>query len=92
MRLVEVSMGVVQVRLPDDIGEAIEREVAAGHASSAEDYVAHALREYLSAGRELAAEARAGLVDIEAGRFTIVDDLDAWGAANLKRVGEQAAE
>ncbi len=78
-------MGVVQVRLPEDVGEAIEREVAAGRASSAEDFVAHALREYLLAEDELAAEARAGIAEIEAGRFEVVDDLEAWAAGNLER-------
>ena len=79
-------MGVVQVRLPEDVGEAIAREVAAGRASSAEDYVAHVLREYLLAEDELAAEARAGIEDIEAGRFEVVDDLEAWGVSNLEQV------
>ena len=79
-------MGVVQVRLPEDLGEAIEREVAAGRVASAEDYVAHALREYMDAEDELATEARAGIEDIEAGRFTFVEDLKAWGEANLERI------
>lgn len=79
-------MGVVQVRLPEDVGEAIAREVAAGRASSTEDYVAHVLREYLLAEDELAAEALAGIEDIEAGRFEVVDDLEAWGASNLEQV------
>lgn len=78
-------MGVVQVRLPEDVGQAIEREVAAGRALSAEDYVAHALREYLFAEDEFAAEARAGIEDIEAGRFKVVDDVEAWGASNLEQ-------
>lgn len=79
-------MGVVQVRLPEDVSEAIEREVAAGHAPSAEDYVLHAVREYMSSEDELATEARAGIEDIEAGRLLMVDDLDQWGRANLERV------
>ena len=78
-------MSVIQVRLPEDVGEAIEREVAAGRALSAEDYVAHALREYLSAEDELAAEAQAGIEDIETGRFEVVDDLEVWGASNLEQ-------
>ena len=82
-------MGVVEVRLPEDVGEAIEREVAAGRASSAEDYVAHALREYLSAEDELAAKARAGIEDIEAGRFEVVDDLEVLGASHLERARKQ---
>jgi len=79
-------MGVVQVRLPEDVSEAIEREVAAGHARSAEDYVVQAVREYLSFEDELATEALAGIQDIEAGRYVSVDDLDEWGRANLERV------
>jgi predicted transcriptional regulator len=82
-------MGAVQVRLPEDVSEAIEREVAAGHARSAEDYVVQAVRQYLSAEDELAAQARAGIEDIEAGRFITVEDLDAWGRANLDRVRQR---
>ena len=82
-------MGVVQVRLPEDVSEAIEREIAAGHARSAEDYVLHALREYMSSEDELATEARAGIADIELGRFLVVDDLDEWGRANLERVRQR---
>lgn len=82
-------MGVVQVRLPEDVTQAIEREVAAGHARSAEDYVLHAVREYMSSEDELATEARAGIEDIEAGRYVAVDDLDEWGRANLERVRQR---
>lgn len=82
-------MGVVQVRLPEEVSEAIEREVAAGHARSAEDYVLHAVREFMSAEIELAAEARAGIEDIEAGRYIEADDLDEWGRANLERVRQR---
>ena len=82
-------MGAVQVRFPEDVSEAIEREVAAGHARSAEDYVVEAVRQFLSAEDELAAEARAGIEDIEAGRFITVQDLDAWGRANLDRVRQR---
>ena len=82
-------MGVVQVRLPEDVSEAIGREVAAGHASSAEDYVLQAVRQYMSAEDELAAEARAGIDDIEAGRFVAVEDLDAWSRANLERARQR---
>ena len=77
-------MGVVQIRLPEDVSEAIEREVAAGHARSAQDYVVQALREYMSSEDQLAGQARAGIEDIEAGRFVVVDDLDSWGRANLE--------
>lgn len=82
-------MGVVQVRLPEDVSEAIEREVAAGHARSAEDYVLQAVRQYMSAEDELAAEARAGIDEIEAGRFAAVEDLDAWSRANLERARQR---
>ena len=79
-------MTVVQVRLPGDVSEAIDREVAAGHARSAEDYVVQALRQYLAAEDELATKARAGIGDIEAGHVVEVGDLDAWGRATLERV------
>ena len=82
-------MGVVQVRLPEDVSEAIEREVAAGHARSAEDYVVQAVRQYMSAEDELAAEARAGIDEIEAGRFAAVEDLDGWSRANLERARQR---
>ena len=82
-------MGVVQVRLPEDVSEAIEREIAAGHAKSAEDYVLHAVREFMSAEDEFAAEARAGIGDIEAGHCIEVADLDEWGRANLERVRQR---
>lgn len=85
-------MGVVQVRLPEDVSEAIEREVAAGHARSAEDYVVQAVREYMSSEDELVTEARAGIEDMEAGRFVVVDDLDEWGRMNLERVRQRLGD
>jgi predicted transcriptional regulator len=85
-------MGVVQVRLPEDVSEAIEREVAAGHARSAEEYVVQAVREYMSSEDELVTEARAGIEDMEAGRFVVVDDLDEWGRRNLERVRQRLGD
>jgi predicted transcriptional regulator len=85
-------IGVVQVRLPEDVSEAIEREVAAGHARSAEEYVVQAVREYMSSEDELVTEARAGIEDMEAGRFVVVDDLDEWGRRNLERVRQRLGD
>ena len=88
-------MGVVQVSLPSELGEIIEREVEAGRAPSADAYVAEAVRLYLEAKDEIVAVAVAGLADIEGGRFTEVSsrqELQAWGEAALARVRAQLAD
>jgi predicted transcriptional regulator len=82
-------MGVVQVSLPSELGDIVEREVAAGRAVSADAYVAEALRFYLEAEEEIVAEAEMGIADIEAGRFTEIGtkvELAAWGNAALTRL------
>ena len=48
-------MGVVQVQLPDDLKQVIERQVAKGRASNEADFLAEAVRRYadhLEGGRD----------------------------------------
>jgi Arc/MetJ-type ribon-helix-helix transcriptional regulator len=88
-------MGVVQVSLPSELGEIIEREVAAGRAPSADAYVAEAVRLYAETEDEILAEAEAGIADIEGGRFTEIssrEELHAWGDAALARLRARLAD
>lgn len=90
-------MGVVQVRLPDELQEAIDRQVAEGRVADAEAFLAEAARRYvedLEFEDELVAEARAGIADIEAGRFRTVstrEDLAAMEAEVMARVRDRLA-
>lgn len=97
-------MGVVQVRLPDELQEAINRQVAAGRVADAEAFLAEAVRRYVEdlefdddsveLEDELAAEARAGIADIEAGRFRTVstrEELAAMEAEVMARVRDRLA-
>lgn len=90
-------MGVVQIRLPDELREAIDRQVAEGRVADAETFLAEAVRRYvddLEFEDELVAEARAGIADIEAGRFRTVstrEDLAAMEAEIMARVRDRLA-
>lgn len=90
-------MGVVQVRLPDEVQEAVDRQVAEGRAADVADFLTEAARRYaedLDLEGELAAEARAGIADIEAGRFRTVstrEELASMEAEVMARVSDRLA-
>ena len=70
-------MGIVQVSLPDELKTLIERQVAEGRgASDLGAYLTEAARRFaedVELERDLAAEAEAGIADIEAGRYRLVE-------------------
>ncbi len=67
-------MGAVQ--LPDELQRVIERQVAEGWATSAAAFLEEAVLRMIDAARteeaEVIACAQAGIVDIEAARFTTI--------------------
>jgi Arc/MetJ-type ribon-helix-helix transcriptional regulator len=68
-------MGLIQVRLPEEIQAIIDRQVAAGRIASADAYLVEAARRFaedLAGEDEIVAEARAGIADAEAARFVTV--------------------
>lgn len=69
-------MGAVQ--LPDELQDAIDRQVAEGRASSAAAFLEEAVRRLIEETRseedEFAEVVRSGIADIEEGRFTLVPD------------------
>jgi predicted transcriptional regulator len=90
-------MGVVQVRLPDKVQEIIDRQIAEGQATDVSDCLAEAARRYaeeLELEAKFVAEAKAGIADIEAGRFRTVstrEDLAALEAEVMVRMRERLA-
>ena len=92
-------MGIVQVRLPEEIQEIIDRQVAEGRAANQADDVEAALRRYaedLELDNEIVAEAEAGIADIKAGRYTTIsspEDVEALHDRTMKRLhGRLAAD
>lgn len=68
-------MGVVQIGLPEELSELIDRQVEAGRAENAGAYLAEAIRRYaedLEAEDEIITEAGLGIQDAEAGRYTTI--------------------
>lgn len=69
-------MGAVQ--LPDELQEAIDRQVAEGRARSAAAFLEEAVRRLIEEARseheELVEIVRVGIAEIEEGRFTSVPD------------------
>ncbi len=68
-------MGVVQVQLPEDLKDIIDRQIAEGRATSADAYVENALRLYadhLEAEDEIADMVERADTDIVADRYVTV--------------------
>jgi Arc/MetJ-type ribon-helix-helix transcriptional regulator len=68
-------MSIIQVRLPDEIQEIIDRQVAAGRVESADAYLVEAARRFaedLEAEDEIVVEAEPGIADAEAGRYLTI--------------------
>ena len=85
-------MGIVQVQLPDEIKEIIDREIAEGRTSSEADFIANALWLYvghLEAEDEIAAMAQRADADMAARRFVTVsspEDSDALHQPTMDRL------
>ena len=68
-------MGVVQVQLPDDLKQAIDRQIAGGHAANETDFLVEAARLYadhLDAEDDIIAMAARADADVAAGRVVMV--------------------
>lgn len=68
-------MSVIQVQLPEQLQQIVEREVAEGRVASQSEFLVEAVRRFaedLALEDEIAAEAAAGIADAEAGRFVTV--------------------
>ncbi|HEY1931834.1 MAG TPA: hypothetical protein VGG99_07480 [Acetobacteraceae bacterium] len=71
----EVEMDVVQVELPDDLKNVIDRQVAEGRVASESEFLVEAARRFaaeLDAEAEILDIARRGIADIESGRFVTI--------------------
>lgn len=90
-------MGVVQVRLPEELQEVVKRQVAEGRAADVDAFMTEAARRYaedLELEDDLAAEAQAGIADMEAGRYTSIvtrEDLAAKEADVIARARDRLA-
>lgn len=90
-------MGVIHVRLPDDIQAIIDRQVASGRVSNPSAYLLEAARRFaedLEMEDEVAAEAVAGIADAEAGRFVTIAgpaDAEAWHERTMSRLRDRLA-
>ena len=82
----------IRVQLQDDIKSIVDRHVAAGRATSDADYAAEAIRRYadaVEAESELIAIGEAGIAEIEAGRYTLIEteaDMEALHNRIMGRV------
>jgi Arc/MetJ-type ribon-helix-helix transcriptional regulator len=90
-------MGIIQVRLPEEIQEIIERQVAAGRVESADAYLVEAARRFaedLEVEDEIVAEAKAGIADAEAGRYVTIatpEDAEALHERTMVRLRDRLA-
>jgi Arc/MetJ-type ribon-helix-helix transcriptional regulator len=90
-------MGVVQVQLPDDLKQVIDRQIAKGHASSEADFLAQAARLYadhLDAEGEIATMVQRADADMAAGRYVTVatpEDDQALHEAAMNRLHARLA-
>jgi Arc/MetJ-type ribon-helix-helix transcriptional regulator len=90
-------MGVVQVQLPDDLKQIIDRQVAEGHAASEADFLTQAARLYadhLDAENEISAMVERADADLAAGHYTMVatpEDSDALHRAAMVRLRARLA-
>jgi Arc/MetJ-type ribon-helix-helix transcriptional regulator len=90
-------MGIIQVRLPEEIQEIIDRQVAAGRVESTDAYLVEAARRFaedLGVEDEIAAEAKAGIADVEAGRYVTIatpEDAEALHERTMARLRDRLA-
>jgi Arc/MetJ-type ribon-helix-helix transcriptional regulator len=90
-------MSIIQVRLPDEIQEIIDRQVAAGRVKNADAYLVEAARRFaedLEAEDEIVVEAEAGIADAEAGRYLTIatpEDAKALHERTMMRLRDRLA-
>lgn len=90
-------MGVIQVKLPEEIQVIIDRQVASGRVASADAYLVEAalrFAEELEFEDELSAEAEAGIADAEAGRYVTIstpEDAEAFHERAMARLRDRLA-
>jgi Arc/MetJ-type ribon-helix-helix transcriptional regulator len=90
-------MGIIQVRLPEEIQEIIDRQIAAGRVESADAYLVEAARRFaedLEVEDEIVAEAEAGIADAEAGRYVTIatpEDAEALHERAMARLRDRLA-
>ena len=74
-------MGVIQVQLPEQLQQVVDRQVAEGRVASQSEFLVEAARRFaedLAIEDEIVVEAEAGIADAETGRFvTIATPADA---------------
>ncbi len=72
---ISAGVSVIQLRLPDQIQQVIDRQVAAGRVASQSEFIVEAARRFaedIALEDEITTEAEAGIADAEAGRFEII--------------------
>jgi Arc/MetJ-type ribon-helix-helix transcriptional regulator len=87
-------MGIIKVRLPQELQDTIDRQVAAGRVESADAYLVEAARRFaedLEGEDEIVAEAEAGIADAdaEAGRYVTIatpEDAEAFHERTMARL------
>lgn len=87
-------MGVVQVGLPEELSELIDRQVEAGRVENADTYLAEAIRRYaedLEGEDEIIAQAELGILDAEAGRYTTISGPENVAALEQRIIGRLQA-
>jgi Arc/MetJ-type ribon-helix-helix transcriptional regulator len=90
-------MGIVQVRLPAEIQDIVDRQVASGRVESADAYLVEAARRFaedLAVEDEIVAEAEAGIADAEAGRLLTIatpEDAEALHERTMTRLRDRLA-
>jgi Arc/MetJ-type ribon-helix-helix transcriptional regulator len=90
-------LGIIQVRLPEEIQEIINRQVAAGRVESADAYLVEAARcfpEDLKVEDEIVVEAKAGIADADAGRYVTIatpEDAEALHERTMVRPRDSLA-
>lgn len=85
-------MGIIHLRLPEEIQEIIDRTVAAGRVESADAYLVEAARRFaeeLEIEDEMIDEAQAGIADAEGGRYVTIatpEDAETLHERTMARV------
>ena len=83
-------MGVVQVGLPEELSELIDRQVEAGRVQNADAYLAEAIRRYaedLDGEDEIIAQAELGILDAEAEGYTTISAPEDVAALEQRIIG-----
>ena len=90
-------MDVIQVRLPEQLQDVVDRQVAEGRIASRDAFLVEAARRFadeIALEDDLRAEAAAGIADVEKGRFIAVDapaDVAALHEATMARLRARLA-